>query len=166
MPGRVPESDHVTGLAIAGEENVMKVAVCGIGNRIRGDDGAGPEVVEALRNELDDDNILLLDCESRPESVLGEIQDFGPDKVILVDAVDLGEKPGSIGIVDIHSIKKQAMSTHKLPINMFIDFLQTKMKFKLVFIGIQPKQTGLDQEMSDEVRIAVPLAKELVKQNF
>ena len=145
----------------------MKIAVCGIGNRIRGDDRVGPEIVEALRDELGDDkNLLLLDCESNPESVLGELQNFGPERLVLVDAVDLGEKPGSVGLVDIHSIKKQAMSTHKLPLSMFIEYLQTRMKFKLVFVGIQPKHTGFNQEMSEEVKKAMPLAKELVKQNM
>ena len=144
----------------------MRTAVCGIGNRIRGDDGIGPEVIDSLRNELEDDNVLLLDCESTPESVLGELQDFAPDKLILVDAVDLGKKPGRIGLVDIHSIKKAAMSTHKLPISMFIDYLQTRMKFKLLFIGIQPKQTELNRGMSPEVMDAIPVATELVKHHL
>ena len=142
----------------------MRVAVCGVGNRIRGDDGVGPEVIQALRSEIDDKDVLLLDCESSPENLLGEIQGFSPDKVILIDAVDLGEKPGSVGMVDIHSIKKQSMSTHKLPLNLFIDYLQNRMKFKIHFIGIQPKQTALGEEMSEECRKAVPLVKDLVKQ--
>ncbi len=148
----------------------MKVAICGIGNRIRGDDGVGPEVIRALRPDIGErkagQDVFLVDCEYSPESLLGDLQKYSPDKVILVDAVDMGEKPGSIGIVDMHSIKKQTMSTHKLPLNMFIDYLQGRMKFKLLFIGVQPKQTGFNQEMSREVREAVPLAKELVLQNI
>ena len=145
----------------------MRTAVCGIGNRIRGDDGAGPEIVDHLRNTLEESgDLLLLDCESAPENVLGDIQNFKPDKVILIDAVDIGKAPGTIGIVDIHSIKKQAMSTHKLPISMFIDYLQTRMKFKLIFVGVQPKHTDLEKEMSTEVRQAIPYASELVKQNI
>jgi hydrogenase 3 maturation protease len=144
----------------------MKVAVCGVGNSIRGDDAVGPAVIEALRAEISDGNVLLLDCESTPENVLGELQDFSPAKLILVDAVDMGKEPGSIAMVDIHSIKKQTMSTHKLPLNLFIDYLQNRMKFKLHFIGIQPKSTALNSEMSEECRKAVPLVKELVKQHI
>jgi hydrogenase 3 maturation protease len=144
----------------------MRVAVCGIGNRIRGDDGIGPEVIRALRPDVAEMDVLLLDCEYSPESLLGKLQEYSPDKVILIDAVDMKQKPGSIGIVDIHSIKKQTMSTHKLPLNMFIDYLQSRMKFKLLFIGVQPKHTGFNQEMSEEARKAVPLAKELVLQNI
>lgn len=144
----------------------MRVAVCGIGNRIRGDDGVGPEVIRTLRPELEGDNVLLLDCEETPESFLGELQGFSPEKVILVDAVDLGKPAGSLGLVDIHSVKKQAMSTHKLPLNLFIDYLQGKMRFKLVFIGVQPKNTGLNAEMSEEVRKAIPFVRELVRQNL
>jgi hydrogenase 3 maturation protease len=144
----------------------MRIAVCGIGNRMRGDDGVGPEVVEALKREVRDRDILLIDSDTSPENMLGELQEFSPDKVIIVDAVELGKDPGSIGIVDIHSVKKQAMSTHKLPLSIFIDYLQTRMKFKLVFVGIQPREIGLNAEMSEECRNAIPLAKELVKQNL
>jgi len=144
----------------------MRVAICGIGNRIRGDDGVGPEVIRALRPEIQDSNVLLLDCEINPENLLSRLQEFSPQKLIVVDAVDIGKRPGSIAIIDIHSVKKHTMSTHKLPLNMFIDYLQSRMKFKLVFIGIQPKQTALNSEMSREVREAIPFAKELVKQNI
>ena len=144
----------------------MKVAVCGIGNRMRGDDGVGPEVVRTLIPELGDKDILLLDCDTNPENMLGELQRFSPDKVIVIDAVDMGQNPGQIGIVDMHSIKKQAMSTHKLPISMFIDYLQNRMRFKLVFIGVQPKSIGLDMEMSREVTEAIPMVRELVKESL
>jgi hydrogenase 3 maturation protease len=144
----------------------MRVAVCGIGNRIRGDDGVGPEAIAALRGDVDERNVLLLDCEMSPENFLGDLQAFSPDKVILIDAVERGKSPGSIDIVDIHTIKKQAMSTHKLPLNLFIDYLQARMRFKLLFIGVQPKQTGLGTEMSKECRQAIPLVRELVKQHL
>jgi len=144
----------------------MKVAVCGIGNRIRGDDGVGPEAIAALRGNVDERDVLLVDCERSPENFLGELQAFSPEKVILIDAVDLGKPPGSIGMVDIHTIKKQTMSTHKLPLNLFIDYLQARMRFKLLFIGIQPRQTGLDTEMSEECRQAIPLVSELVRQHL
>lgn len=148
------------------EARDVKVAVCGIGNRIRGDDGVGPEVVSALVPEVGDKGVLLLDCDSNPENMLGELQEFSPEKVIMIDAVDMGERPGSVGVIDIHSVRKQAMSTHKLPLSMFIDYLRSKMSFKLVFIGVQPKETGLDKGMSKEVRAAIPLAKELVKKHL
>jgi hydrogenase 3 maturation protease len=144
----------------------MRVAVCGIGNRIRGDDGVGPEVISALKPEIGDSDVLLFDCEINPESLLARIEDFSPDKLIVIDAVDMGGKPGSVGVVDIHSVKKQAISTHKLPLSMFIDYLQNKMRFKLIFIGIQPKEIGFNKSMSDEVRKAIPLAKELVLRNI
>jgi hydrogenase 3 maturation protease len=144
----------------------MKVAVCGIGNRIRGDDGVGPEVIRSLRDDIKDQDVLLLDCESSPENFLGELQRFGPEKVILIDAVELGKPPGTIDLVDIGTIKKQAMSTHKLPLNLFIDYLQARMRFKLLFIGIQPKQVGLNLQMSEECSQAITYAKELVKQHL
>ncbi len=143
----------------------MKVAICGIGNRIRGDDGIGPEVIAELRSQVPEE-CMLYDFDENPESFIGDLIDYGPEKVILVDAVDMGQKPGSVGLIDFHSVKKQVMSTHKMPVSMFIEHLQNRMRFKLVFVGIQPKEIGLNKEMSAEVRQAIPLAAELVKKNL
>jgi hydrogenase 3 maturation protease len=143
----------------------MRVAVCGIGNRIRGDDGVGPEVITELRSQVSEE-CMLYDFDENPENFIGDLIDYGPEKVILVDAVDMGQKPGSVGLIDFHSVKKQVMSTHKMPVSMFIEHLQNRMRFKLIFVGVQPKDIGLNKEMSNEVRQAIPLAAELVKKNM
>jgi hydrogenase 3 maturation protease len=142
----------------------MRTVVCGIGNRMRGDDAAGPMVIDELNKTLDDNNILLLDCEHFPESFIKRILDFRPEKIILVDTADFGEKPGTFRKIDIDSVKKQSLSTHRLPLTLLVNYLKSRIDFKLIFLGIQPKQRGFSNPVSGECKRAVKkLSKEIAE---
>lgn len=131
---------------------------------MRGDDAAGPMVIDELNKTLKDDNILLLDCEHFPESFIKRILDFVPERIILVDTADMGDKPGTFRKIDIDSIKKQALSTHRLPLTLLVNYLKSKIDFKLVFLGIQPKQRGFDEPVSGECKRAVKkISKEITE---
>jgi len=68
----------------------MKVCVCGVGNRMRGDDGIGPKVIEELeKTHSNEKDILLLDAQANPENFVRDIENFKPDKLIIIDAVEI-----------------------------------------------------------------------------
>lgn len=133
----------------------MRTVVCGIGNRVRGDDATGPMVIDKLKKTITNDDILLLDCEHFPENFMKRILDFHPDRMILIDTADFGGAPGDFQEIDIESIKKQALSTHKMPLTMFINYLKARIDFETVFLGVQPKHTGFDKPVSEECKSAV-----------
>ncbi len=126
------------------------IVVCGIGNSTRGDDACGPYVVENMLEADAGDMFQVIDCGVAPENFIGKIRKINPVKVIIVDAVDLGSVPGSYEVVDIDRIKGQMMSTHKLPVSLFIDFIQKDICSEVEFIGIQPKGLGFGEDMSAE----------------
>ncbi|MEA3230023.1 MAG: hydrogenase 3 maturation endopeptidase HyCI [archaeon] len=129
------------------------IVVCGIGNQTRGDDGCGPHVIQKLMSSkdcFDNLDVHLIDCGLAPENFTGKIVALAPRKVIIVDAVDLGDEPGYFEYVDIERIKGQLISTHKLPVTLFISFLQKEAGCDVDFIGIQPKTLGFGDEMSAE----------------
>jgi len=135
----------------------MKVCVCGVGNRMRGDDGIGPKVIEELeKTHSNEKDILLLDAQANPENFVRDIENFKPDKLIIIDAVEMDGFAGEVRQIDYHTIKKEAMSTHKLPLTLFIDFMQRKMKFKLLFFGVQPKTIGFNKRMTGPVKRSIP----------
>ena len=142
-----------------------RVVVCGIGNRIRGDDAIGPMVIDSLQDK-GDENILFISCESVPESFLGKIVDFRPEKVILIDAVDFGKEPGTVDRVDMHTVKKMNLSTHKMPLTLFVDYLQKRLNFRLVFIGFQPKNLRLGDEISPECGNSLESIKGMVLEDI
>ena len=47
-----------------------------------------------------------------------------------------------------------------------MELVTTGRKGGCKLIGVQPKETGLDSEMSEECRNSIGLVKELVKQNL
>lgn len=139
-----------------------KTVVFGIGNRLRGDDGIGPFVVDELSVEINRDDVIFISSESAPENFLGKIESIGPEKLIIVDAVDFGKEPGTVDKIDINSVKKHSLTTHKMPLTVFIDYLQKKINFKLVFIGVQPKNIGFCETLSKECRDSLKKVKEMV----
>ncbi len=139
-----------------------KTVVFGIGNRLRGDDGIGPHAVEEISNEVKRDDVIFISSESAPENFLGKVESIRPEKLIIVDAVDLGKEPGTVEKVDINSVKKHTATTHKMPLTVFIDYLQKKINFKLVFIGVQPKDIGFSDSLSKECSASLKKIREMV----
>jgi len=136
------------------------VVVCGIGNSTRGDDACGPYVVEMLKNK--DSRLSLIDCGLAPENFTGKIKHINPRMIVIVDAADLGRDAGCFEKIDIEKIKGQLMSTHKLPVSLFIEFLQKEIGCDVEFIGIQPKGLGFCEDMSDECVIGCEKVVEII----
>ena len=138
------------------------IVVCGIGNSTRGDDACGPYVVKKLSGMDIDGKLYLIDCGVAPENFTGKIKVINPEKIVIVDAVDLGKDAGAYEKVDIDRIKGQMMSTHKLPISLFIEFLQKEVGCSVEFIGIQPKGLGFCEDMSEECALGCDKVVEMI----
>lgn len=141
----------------------MKTVICGIGNRARGDDGIGPVVIEKLNKQNLGKDVMLIDCETAPENFTGMIKKFKPGQVVIIDAVDMKEEPGTVRKIDVNKIRGELFSTHKIPTILFIRYLRKSLPgLEILFLGIQPKQAGFKREMSRECRDATEKAKETV----
>ena len=68
--------------------DAVRVVIAGIGNQIRMDDFVGVKIAQDLRGKISD-NILLIECETVPESFVQQIIDFNPTHVLLIDAAIL-----------------------------------------------------------------------------
>ncbi len=66
--------------------------VLGLGNPLRGDDGIGPRVVEALLRRGLPEGVEALDAGSAGLELLNLLD--GPQRVIVIDAADVGLAPG------------------------------------------------------------------------
>ena len=135
-----------------------KVAVVGIGNIIRGDDGLGPKLIELLR----EDKVAcpLFDCGTAPENYAIPILATSADTVIFIDAADMKEAPGLIRILDVDEISKISFSTHSPSPRLFIDLLKTgKDDLNVFFLSVQPKRTNLGERLSEEVLNSLTILK-------
>jgi len=140
-----------------------KLVLLGVGNPLRGDDGAGPKLIRELKNKID---AILLDCGEVPENFLGEIVKAQPDTVIIIDAVDLEKSPGSIAVLEEASLVSTGWSTHRASLRPFIRYVKANTEADVFVLGIQPKAMELGSKISDEVAQTLNLLKHLIMKNF
>lgn len=131
-----------------------RVALVGIGNPLRNDDAAGLLVArELLQRECaaDTNHLLVIQAGHAPENVTGELRNFHPELIILIDASDMRAEPGTICWVPIQSIEGMSASTHSLPLSMLARYLTLELNCAVVLIGIQPKSTEVGETVSPEI---------------
>ena len=113
----------------------MMNILLGIGNEMHGDDGIGIYIARKLHHK----NWISIDCLTVPENYSGEIARLKPEKVVIIDAADMGLKPGEIRRIPKDKIGRASFSTHSIPISLFISHLEQLTKAQIYLIGIQPK---------------------------
>ena len=127
-----------------------KVAIIGLGNIIRGDDGLGPKLIELLKARKV--NASLFDCGTVPENYIFPILSTSCDTVILVDAADLGIEPGGVRVFGLEEIGNVSFSTHNPSPRLFTDLLKTgKENMNIFVVSVQPKSMALGEPLSEEV---------------
>jgi len=131
--------------------------VLGIGNRLGGDDAAGPYLVDRLNRRRQrarrpgSAEIAVVDAGTSPESYTSLIRRHQPDLLILVDAADMGLPPGSLRRIRPDAISIASFSTHRMPLSVLISYTK-ELCPEVVLIGVQPEQTDLGEDMSRAVR--------------
>jgi len=124
----------------------------GIGNRLRGDDGFGPLLVDHLRGCV---GWPLVDAGETPENHIGRIVSFSPERVLLLDAVAWGSRPGGIGFFPGDEIPFDGVCTHSMSLRLFADMLTARADCAVGLLGIQPKGLELGRPLSAEVESGV-----------
>jgi len=134
-----------------------RVVLLGVGNRIRGDDAAGPQLIGILKKRPPDrrKEIFLFDGEEVPENYLIPIANLKPNLVIIVDAVDFGSRPGAVKLFPIRQIPQGSFSTHRLSLRFLGSYLEKETQAKIFVLGIQPKSIKLEEKLSPEVKKAL-----------
>jgi hydrogenase maturation protease len=146
----------------------MRLLVAGVGNVLRGDDGFGPAVVQALaaRDDLPP-GIRVVETGIGGIGLVHELMD-GYDALVLVDAVERGGEPGSLYVLDVQVPEVDELSAGER-YELSTDLHQAVPSRALILaraagvlppvvrmIGCQPLETDeLCTELSPEVQQAV-----------
>jgi hydrogenase 3 maturation protease len=141
-----------------------KTLIVGIGNTLKGDDGAGPLVCEQLG--LKEVSAELIDAGTVPENYIQPIIKKGPQNLLVIDAIDFAAAPGTIRIFNLEQINSLAISTHTLSPRLFVDMVCRSIKPDVYFIGIQPAQTQLGQSVSGPVSQAIQQLSRILAEVF
>jgi hydrogenase maturation protease len=136
-----------------------KIAVLGIGNLLLEDEGIGVHVAQRLAGLLDDDNVKIIDAGTYPDFLSLVNDDL--DKLIIVDAVVNGDKPGTVCRFNFDDEDLEAalpLSVHDIGV---LDSLRTMALFdkqpkSTVIIGIEPKTIDFGLELSPEIEDKLP----------
>lgn len=126
-----------------------KIVFVGVGNRLRGDDGAGPAFIEMIRRKTD---IVCINAETVPENYIGTIQKNRPDMVVFIDTMELETDPGKFVLTQPSKLGWNGFSTHATSLNMLSEILTTCTGAEIIVLGIQPEQCNFGAEISSSVR--------------
>ena len=131
-----------------------RIVIAGIGNPIRTDDLVGVRVVRDLQGKVSED-VVLVECETIPETYLQEIVELEPSHVLLIDAAILGLDPGEARLIEPEQITDfPAITTHVLPLRIFCEYITKATKAKIGLLLIQPKSTEFGEGLTSEVEVS------------
>ena len=139
----------------------------GIGNTLLQDDGVGIHVTELFKSSRKPDpNLDVIDGGTIGLSLLPEIEDA--DAVIIVDASEIGERPGAIRIFRNQEIDQQLSgkrcSVHEVALYDLFSAaaIRGRSPRERVLIAIQPACTEWGLDPTPEVKASIPLACEAI----
>lgn len=139
--------------------NKRKVVIVGVGNPLRGDDGIGPYIIQNLKEILEfggfnqDTNLELLDCGEAPENYLQPILNAKPQMLLVIDAADMGESPGTLKFFKKEALCGLSISTHNASLALFLDYVKNHSpKTEIILLLLQPFKRVLGEELSPPVR--------------
>jgi len=134
------------------------VLVIGVGNRLRGDDGAGPAVIQHLQHRLPP-SVMTLQLDSDGVSLMEAWRDF--ERVILVDAACSGAVPGFIHRFDVSQSELPRglfhYSSHLFGVAEAVELARQlgRLPKRLVVYGIEGAGFAYGEGLSAEVAAAV-----------
>ena len=139
-----------------------KAVFIGMGNTLKGDDGAGIALLNKLKGKLTAD---FIDCGTVPENYLGKVVNARAETIVVLDAVELALAPGEVRILEIEDLQETLAATHSMSPALFMRFLRERLEGSDIFmLGIQPASTKLGSGLSTSVEKAlVQIEESLLK---
>ena len=132
-----------------------KIVIVGLGNLLLRDEGVGIHLVRALgKGDLGYTNVEIIDGGTSSD-IVSLVE--GADKLVIIDAVKGGDKPGTVyrfGIDGVNSHSLTRSSVHQLDIvdNLRLLELLGRGPKSTVIIGIEPETVDCGLELSSEVQ--------------
>ena len=130
----VPDLETILGRRLA---DARRVAIVGIGDELSRHDRLGilaARDLESLRLPA----VKVFIAGTLPESFTGPIRRWRPGHVVLIDAADMGTRPGTVAVIGAQDVRGTRLSTHALPLTFVIRYLESDVGTPVTLIGIQP----------------------------
>ena len=134
------------------------VLVLGLGNPLRGDDGLGPAVVQALRERALPPEVEVLDGGTAGLGLLEMLA--GRRRVIVVDVAEMGRPPGTIARLSWEALVAAVapLSPHQVGLAEVLA-LAGRLGISLpegIVLAVQPASMEWEQKLSPPVQKCIP----------
>jgi hydrogenase maturation protease len=142
-----------------------KRVILGLGNLLFSDDGLGVHAVQALDGRVP--GWELIDGGTKGVFLLPYLE--GVEELLIVDAIRLGEEPGTLHVLDAHSLDWQngtVWSGHDLALPELLQALrlQGKLPPRCLIIGLEPATLSWGTEFSRSLTDDFPNLLEAILQ--
>ena len=153
----------------------MKIVIIGVGQTMRGDDGAGPAAVKTWVERYPQTlgaTQIQTEIEELPGlNLLSLLQ--GSDAAIIVDAVQSKNKPGTLHLIQDDSqflSRDKAQSAHNLGVQETLALarllLFEDLPKLITIIGIEVENVALGENLSIDVKNVIPKAADLIEKQL
>jgi len=143
-----------------------RIAIVGLGNEYRTDDGVGVAAIRLLEDEIvRRAEVALFDADRNLVRCLSEIEEFKPSGLLFIDAANLGIEPGRITVLDENQIIKQSVLTHDNSLGLAMAYVRMALpECSVLFVGIQFKSLEMSEAftLTKDVKEAVASLARLI----
>lgn len=146
-----------------GDSRVPPILVLAVGNLLLQDDAAGLEMLAALSNRQLGEDVELVDGGTQGIALLGQLE--GRKSIIILDAVNLGAKPGTLHLLrsaDLEKMRARKSSTshesNALELLLFANLLG--MNPPVLVVGIEPESVRTGIGLTPNIAAVIPYATE------
>jgi len=140
-----------------------RTVILGVGHILKGDDGTGPLVCEGLKGSV---SVKVIDAGTVPENYVRPIVQAAPENLLIIDAIDFGDRPGAVRVCRPDEISDFAFSTHALSLHLFVDMLRKDIAVEVFLLGIQPGDMRLGESASPAVWESVQMLTGMLRDLF
>jgi coenzyme F420 hydrogenase subunit delta len=153
-----------------------RVLILGAGNVLFGDDGFGPAAAEYMLKKCEiPEDVYVMDVGTGSGDILFNValSQTKPEKIIIIDAVDMKKKPGEVfqlSIDELPANKLSDFSMHFFPSANLLKELRDQMNINIIIVACQAERmpdsvsTGLSDTVTHALREAADLALKLAQQ--
>ncbi|MFQ6136226.1 MAG: coenzyme F420-reducing hydrogenase, FrhD protein [Candidatus Hydrothermarchaeales archaeon] len=151
-----------------------RVIIFGCGNILFGDDGFGLAVAKYIQsNRKIPDDVYVMDVGTGIRDILFNLilSEKRPEKIIVVDAIDRGKKPGEVFQISIEEYPEEKIddfSLHQVPSSNMLRELRDLCGVEVIVIACQVEHIPEEVEpgLTETVKKAIPKASKLVMERL
>ncbi len=139
-------------------DKAARILFLGVGSELRGDDAAGMILAQNLKTRLrgrTDRRIRVLLGGTAPENLTGPIKRFRPSHLVILDAADLGKRPGEAVLIELGNVNDATFGTHVLSMDILVKYIRETVPLEAFLLGIQPLSLDFGRPLTPRVASSV-----------